>query len=72
MELSSFIAGFENLPRDVKEHVKEYVGFLLDKYKNSKEPKQDIDSFNFDWENGLSDLKDISSVELQHKANQLR
>ena len=33
MELSSFIAGFENLPRDVKEHVKEYVEFLLDKDK---------------------------------------
>lgn len=72
MELSSFIAGFEDLPRHVREHVKEYIEFLLDKYKKKEDRNQENDSFTFDWENGLSDLKNTSSVELQHKANQLR
>ena len=72
MELSSFIAGFENLPRHVKEHVKEYVESLVKKYNKKQTPDKENDSFTFDWENGLSDLKNISSVELQHKANQLR
>lgn len=72
MELSNFIAGFEDLPRHVKEQVKEYVEFLLDKYKKKEDRNEENDSFTFDWENGLSDFKDTSSVELQHKANQLR
>ncbi|MDZ7775294.1 MAG: DUF2281 domain-containing protein [Bacteroidales bacterium] len=72
MELSSFIAGFEDLPRHVKEHVREYVESLVNKHKKRHEKDKENDSFTFDWENGLSDLKDISSVELQHKANRLR
>ena len=72
MELSSFIAGFEDLPRHVKEHVKEYVEFLLNKYKEKDKQNKENDSFTFDWENELSELKDTSPVELQHKANRLR
>jgi len=72
MELSSFIAGFENLPRHVKEHVKEYVESLVKKHKKKHDQNKKNDSFTFDWENGLSDLKDTSSVDLQHKANWLR
>ena len=72
MELSSFIAGFEDLPRHVKEHVKEYVESLVKKHKKRQTPDRENDAFTFNWENGLSDLNDISSVELQHKANQLR
>ena len=40
--------------------------FLLSKYGGNK---RDKNKFKFDWEGGLSKLKDkYSSVELQHKS----
>ena len=46
------------------------IEFLIKKYKSTE--KKD-EKFKFDWEDGLSDLKnDFTSVELQHKANELR
>ena len=58
------------LPEDLRREVLDYMEFLLKKYRG-KEIK--AKKFNFDWENGLSELKnDFTSVELQHRANELR
>jgi len=57
----------EKLPDNSKEKALDYIEFLLQKYgKQEKYGK-----FRFNWEGGLSELKDkCSSVELQHKALQ--
>ena len=58
------------LPEDVKKHLIDYIEFLAKKY--SSKPTQE-DEFRFDWEGGLSELKDkYTSVELQHKALEWR
>jgi hypothetical protein len=70
MEITSFISDFENLPKQIQKQISDYIEFLLSKY-----PKKDDKNkkFNFDWEDGLSELKnDYTSVELQHHANYLR
>lgn len=59
----------EELPTDLKKEVLDYIEFLLQKY--SKRIKKE--KFRFDWEGGLSELKDkFTSVELQHKALEWR
>lgn len=59
----------EELPIDLKKEVLDYIEFLLQKY--SKKVKKE--KFRFDWEGGLSELKDkFTSVELQHKALEWR
>ena len=70
MEITSFISDFENLPKQIQEQVLDYIEFLMKKYKKKEKRDQ---KFEFDWEDGLFDLKkDFTSVELQHKANELR
>ena len=70
MEITSFISDFENLPKQIQEQVLDYIEFLMKKYKKKEKRDQ---KFKFDWEDGLFDLKkDFTSVELQHKANELR
>ncbi len=50
----------------LKKEVLDYVEFLLSKYQNKKVIQK---KFNFDWEGGLSDIKEnFTSIELQHKA----
>jgi len=62
-------ARLEELPEDLEKEVLDYIEFLLHKYGNKTEKKR----FKFDWEGGLSDLKDkYTSVELQHKASEWR
>ncbi len=62
-------AKLEELPEDLEKEVLDYVEFLL--YKYGKKTKRG--SFKFDWEGGLSDLKEkYTSVELQHKASEWR
>ncbi|NOZ70003.1 MAG: DUF2281 domain-containing protein, partial [Deferribacteres bacterium] len=47
----------------------DYIEFLLQKYGGQEKQGK----FRFDWEGGLSELKDkYSSVELQHKALEWR
>ena len=59
----------EELPEDLEREVLDYIEFLLRKYGNKTKRK----GFGFDWEGGLSDLKDkYTSVELQHKALEWR
>lgn len=57
------------LPDHLVPVVLDYVEFLLDKYGSKEIAKGDENKFKFDWEGGLSKLKDqYTSVELQHKA----
>jgi hypothetical protein len=70
MEIANFISDFENLPEKIQKQVIDYIEFLKTKYSGEKKKQQ---QFKFDWENGLSDLKNqYTSVELQHKANMMR
>ncbi len=71
MELSGFIEDFGNLPKHIQKQLIEYAEFLISKYQKEKNKKSAPLSFN--WENGLSELKaEYSSVDLQHKINDLR
>ena len=73
MELSSFIEDFENLPKSIQRQLIEYAEFLIAKSNRSRKSKNTRHNFTFSWENGLSELKDqYTSVELQHKINDLR
>jgi len=56
----------EKLPDHLIPQVIDYIEFLLAKHCSNK---IDNSKFKFDWEGGLSKLKnDYRSVELQHKA----
>ncbi len=62
-------ARLEELPDYLKKEALDYIEFLLQKY--GRQEKQG--KFRFDWEGGLSELKDkYSSAELQHKALEWR
>jgi hypothetical protein len=73
MELSKFIEDFENLPKSIQHQLIEYAEFLISKSKQRRKLKKVRNTFTFSWENGLDELKELySSVELQHKINELR
>jgi hypothetical protein len=73
MEFTSFISDFENLPKDIQKQLIEYADFLKSKYRTGKKSPASKENFTFTWENGLKNLKkEYSSVELQHKINDLR
>ena len=60
----------KKLPDSLKKEILDYTEFLIKKYKISKTEDKKI---KFDWEGGLSELKDkYTSVELQHKALEWR
>ena len=62
-------AKFEKLPIALKREVLDYIEFLLQKYS----VRMKKEKFRFDWEGGLSDLRDkYTSVELQHRALEWR
>lgn len=68
-----FALKFQKLPRSVQMEILNYVEELISKYMKTSAPKKKKQSFSFSWENGLSDMKNkFTSVELQHRANQLR
>jgi hypothetical protein len=53
------------LPEGLRREVLDYVEFLLKKYKGRKIGAK---KFKFDWEGGLSEIREkFTSVELQHK-----
>ncbi len=59
----------ERLPADLKKEVLDYIEFLLKKYNK----RMNKNKFRFDWEGGLSDLKEkYTSVELKHKISEWR
>jgi hypothetical protein len=58
----------DELPADLEKEVLDFIDFLLQKQR-----KKAGKDFLFDWEGGLSELKDrYTSVELQHKASDWR
>lgn len=60
----------KKLPDHLIPEVLDFIEFLLSKYGSKETVKsEDENKFKFDWEGGLSKLKDqYTSVELQHKA----
>ncbi|VVB89869.1 Uncharacterised protein [uncultured archaeon] len=68
METNVIKSKLDELPEDLKKEAFDYIEFLLQKYEKYKTgPTKG--KFKFDWEGGLSDLKEkYTSVELQHKA----
>ena len=58
------------LPEHLKRQVLDFMEFLLKKYRGGD---NETETFKFDWEGGLSDLRDnYTSVELQHNALEWR
>ena len=73
MEFTSFISDFENLPKHIQRQLIAYAEYLKSKYDASKKISGPEKNFSFSWENGLKNMKkEYSSVELQHKINDLR
>jgi hypothetical protein len=59
-----------NLPDHLRREVIDFIEFLAMKYKRDD---QRSSMFKFDWENGLSELKNkFDSVGLQHAAQEWR
>jgi len=70
MKVEEIGTKIEKLPNFLFSEVNDFVEFLLTKYSNREIQKT---KFKFDWEGGLSKLRNnFSSVELQHKALELR
>ncbi|MFQ6072328.1 MAG: DUF2281 domain-containing protein [Methanosarcinales archaeon] len=63
-------AKIEKLPDHIIPEINDFIDFLLNKYGSKEIDKSE---FKFDWEGGLSKLKNkYTSVELQHKALEWR
>jgi len=70
MKIHEIEAKIDKLPEHVIPEINDFIDFLLVKYGDKKIKKS---KFKFDWEGGLSNLKDkYTSVELQHKALEWR
>ena len=60
----------QELPPELKRELLDYLDFLMQKYKSSEKK---VKKFRFDWEGGLSHLKnEFTSVELAHKSLEWR
>ena len=72
MDVEEIGVKIKKLPEHLIPEVLDYIEFLLNKYGNKK-TVESKNKFKFDWEGGLSKLKDqYTSVELQHKATDWR
>ncbi|MGB5159262.1 DUF2281 domain-containing protein [Desulfobacterium sp. N47] len=70
MKFQDIEAKIDKLPAHVIPEVNDFIDYLLVKYGEKKVKKS---KFKFDWESGLSNLKnEYTSVELQHKALEWR
>ena len=76
MDISEIRIKLKKLPDHLIPEVIDYIDFLLDKHGSKETATDNIknpDKFTFDWEGGLSKLKDrYTSVDLQHKAGEWR
>jgi hypothetical protein len=60
---------FNKLPEHLKKEVTDFIEFLIKKHQAPGSSAK----YNFNWEGGLSELKDeYSAVQLQHKAAEWR
>ena len=74
MEYNSILQKLDQLPDEAQKEIISMLENLITEYTNGK-PSNDVrrDEFSFDWEGGLSELdENVTSVDLQHKANQWR
>jgi len=72
MSKSTLIAKYEALPVTAQKQVETFIEFLS-KATLAKSKRPANRRFTFDWAGGLEDLKDqFTSVELQHRLNELR
>jgi len=70
MQIEEIGKKIEKLPDYLFSELNDFVDLLLKKHNNREIQKT---KFKFDWEGGLSKLRtNFSSVELQHKASELR
>lgn len=70
METQIIKSKLEELPENLRNEVYDFMEFLMQKNDAKKKKKG---TFKFDWEGGLSDLKEkYTSVELQHKSLEWR
>lgn len=70
MEIQIIKSKLEELPENLRNEVYDFMEFLMQKHGATKRKKG---KFKFDWEGGLSDLKEkYTSVELQHKSLEWR
>ncbi|PKM83693.1 MAG: hypothetical protein CVU88_01655 [Firmicutes bacterium HGW-Firmicutes-13] len=62
----------KELPVDLRIKVLDYIELLLKKNKKT-DKKLNKNNFRFDWEDGLSEIKDeFTSIELQHRSLEWR
>ncbi|MFH1563670.1 MAG: DUF2281 domain-containing protein [Nitrospirota bacterium] len=60
----------QKIPVVLRREVLDYLEFLTNKYQSKKNTQK---KFKFDWEGGLSDIKEgFTSVKLQHKVLEWR
>jgi len=72
MSKNALIAKYEALPFTAQKKVETFIE-LLSKTTSAKSTHPDHPRFSFEWAGGLADLKDrFTSVELQHRLNELR
>ena len=70
MKTHDIEAKIEKLPDHLIPEINDFIDFLLFKHGDKKTGKA---KFKFDWEGGLSNLKnEFTSVELQHKSLEWR
>ena len=69
MEADILINKFQNLPKNARKELLDFLDFLSARYEKKK--RKENENFSFEWSGGLKDL-DETSVGLQHKANQWR
>ena len=69
MELTTFFAQFETLPKEIQRRILNYVEDYLENKSKSKIKSRK--TYKFDWESTIS-LTNEKSVGLQHKANNWR
>ena len=59
----------KRLPRHLIPEVVDYIDFLMSKHASPDQGEGSQTGFQFNWEGGISALKEkYSSVDLQHKA----
>ena len=66
MNALDIIDKIEKLPKHMIPEINDYIDFLLSKYRIKENDKS---KFKYDWEGGLSKLKDkYTSVQLQDRS----
>ena len=71
MDTNIILNKFQSLPIKAQQELVDFLEFLSSKYKRQNK-SSNKNKFSFNWEGGLSELNNISSVDLQHQANQWR